>query len=122
MKKFFVLISVITLSSCGAIGIGSNHKTMIYNNSDDVITVTSDSGMYKVQPNNSMNIYSKESISIQNKNKNCSQVNVVRELNSGAVFLDIVPGILFGIVPIFVDAVTNNLYKMPESYSYSCAG
>jgi hypothetical protein len=122
MKKFFVLISVITLSSCGAIGIGSNHKTMIYNNSDDVITVTSDSGMYKVQPNNSMNIYSKESISIQNKNKNCSQVNVVRELNSGAVFLDIVPGILFGIVPIFVDAVTNNLYKMPESYSYSGAG
>ena len=53
---------------------------------------------------------------------NCSQVNVERELNSGAVFLDIIPGILLGIIPIFVDAVTNNLYRMPEAYSYSCAG
>lgn len=78
--------------------------------------------MYKVDPNNNINVYSKERISIQNKNKNCSQINVERELNSGAVFLDIIPGILFGIVPIVVDAVTDNLYRMPEAYSYGCAG
>lgn len=122
MKKIFLLLSILALSACGAMGIGSNHKTMVYNNSDDMITVTSDSGMYKVEPNNNINIYSKEHISIQNKNKNCSQVNVERELNSGAVFLDIIPGILLGIIPIFVDAVTNNLYRMPEAYSYSCVG
>lgn len=121
MKKILVLISMLALSACGAIGVGSNHKTMVYNNSDDTITVTSDSGIYKVKPNNNISIYSKEHISIQTKNANCSQVNVERELNSGAVFLDIIPGIFFGIIPIFVDAVTNNLYRMPEAYSYSCA-
>ena len=121
MKKIFVLLSVL-LSAFGAIGIGSNHKTMVYNNSDDLITVSSDSGIYRLEPNSNINIYSQERISIQNKNKNCAQVNIERELNSGAVILDIMPGIVFGIVPIFVDAVTNNLYRMPDAYSYSCAG
>lgn len=120
MKKIFVLCSVLLLAACGAMGIGSNHKTMIYNNSSDVINVTADSGIYKVKPDENLQIYSKEQISIANKNSKCPQVNVARELNSGAVFLDIIPGILFGIIPIFVDAVTNNLYKMPEAYSYSC--
>ena len=108
------------LTSCGAVGIGSNHRTTVYNNSSDVISVTSDSGMYKIKPDESMQIYSKEQIFIANKNSKCPQVNVERQLNSGAVFLDIIPGVLLGIVPIFVDAVTNNLYKMPEAYSYSC--
>ena len=121
MKKIASLLCVFALSGCGAIGIGSNHETMIYNNSSDVISVTSDSGMYKIKPEHSMSIYSKEKILIQNKNSQCPQVNVSRELNSGAVILDIVPGILFGIVPVFVDAVTNNLYRMPEMYSYTCA-
>ena len=121
MKKMLMLCAALFLASCGAIGIGSNHETMVYNNSNDVINVTSDSGMYKIKPDQNMNIYSKEKIFIQNKNSNCPQVNVQREINSGAVFLDIIPGIFFGIVPIFVDAVTNNLYRMPEAYSYSCA-
>lgn len=120
MKKILMLCSVLLLTACGAIGIGSNHKTMLYNNSSDVINVTADSGIYKVNPDESLQIYSKEQISIANKNSKCPQVNVERELNSGAVFLDIIPGIFFGIVPIFVDAVTNNLYKMPETYSYNC--
>lgn len=115
-----VLCGLLVLSVCGAMGIGSNHETMVYNNSNDVISVTSDSGMYKIKPEHSMNIYSKEKIFIQNKNSQCPQVDVVREVNSGAVFLDIIPGILFGIIPVFVDAVTNNLYRMPEAYSYSC--
>jgi hypothetical protein len=34
--------------------------------------------------------------------------------------LDIIPGFMFGIIPIFVDAVTNNLYHMQESYYYTC--
>ena len=120
MKKMLVLCGLLFLSACGAIGIGSNHETMVYNNSNDVISVTSDSGVYKIKPEHSMNIYSKEKIFIQNKNSQCPQVDVVREVNSGAVFLDIIPGILFGIIPVFVDAVTNNLYRMPEAYSYSC--
>lgn len=114
------LFAVLFLASCGAMGIGSNHETMVYNNSNDVINITSDSGMYKLKPESSMRVYSKENISIQTKNSQCPQVNVVRELNSGAVFLDIIPGVLLGIIPIFVDAVTNNLYRMPEAYSYSC--
>jgi len=122
MKKICVLVGILFLASCGAIGIGSNHKTMVYNNSDDVITVTANSGVYKLEPNDGKQIYSKDDILIQNKNKKCAQVNVEREVNSAAVLLDIVPGILFGIVPIFVDAVTNNLYRMPDAYSYSCAG
>jgi len=120
MKKILVLCGLLVLSACGAMGIGSNHETTVYNNSNDVISVTSDSGMYKIKPEHSMNIYSKEKIFIQNKNSQCPQVDVVREVNSGAVFLDIIPGILFGIIPVFVDAVTNNLYRMPEAYSYSC--
>ncbi len=119
MKKF-LLCAMFLLTSCGAVGIGSNHRTTVYNNSSDVISVTSDSGMYKIKPDESMQIYSKEQIFIANKNSKCPQVNVERQLNSGAVFLDIIPGVLLGIVPIFVDAVTNNLYKMPEAYSYSC--
>ena len=122
MKKIFLLLSVLALSACGAMGIGSNHKTMVYNNSDDTITVTANSGVYKLEPNDGKQIYSKDDIFIQNKNKKCSQVSVEREVNSAAVFLDIIPGILFGIIPIFVDAVTNNLYRMPDTYSYSCAG
>ena len=122
MKKVLILCGVLVLASCGAIGIGSNHKTMVYNNSDDVITVTANSGVYKLEPNDGKQIYSKDDIFIQNKNKKCSQVNVEREVNSAAVFLDIIPGFMLGIIPIFVDAVTNNLYRMPDTYSYSCAG
>ena len=120
MKNVFILCSVVLVASCGAIGIGSNHETMVYNNSDHVINVTADSGVYKINPDQNMRIYSKENISIQTKNSKCPQVNVTREINSGAVFLDIIPGILLGIIPVFVDAVTNNLYRMPEAYSYSC--
>jgi len=121
MKKICLLGLSLLLASCGAIGIGSNHKTTIYNNSNNMINVTADSGMYKIKPSENMQIYSKEEISISNKNSGCPQVNVTREVNSGAVLLDIVPGFIFGIVPIFVDAVTNNIYRMPEVYSYSCA-
>ncbi len=120
MKKIYLLVLPLLLASCGAIGIGSNHKTMIYNNSNNTISVTADSGTYKIKPDENMQIYSREEISISNKNTMCPQAIVTRELNSGAVFLDIIPGFVFGIVPIFVDAVTNNLYRMPESYSYSC--
>ena len=120
MKKIVVLFSVFTLAGCGAVGIGSNHKTMLYNNSNDVISVVADSGTYKIKPDASLQIYSREEIAIQNKNSSCPQVTIARQLNSAAIFLDIIPGIMFGIVPIFVDAITNNLYKMPETYSYSC--
>lgn len=120
MKKYSILFCCIFLASCGAIGIGRNHRTNIYNNSNDVISVTADSGTYKIKPDQNMQIYSKEEISIHNKNSKCPQVNINQEVNSGAVILDIIPGVLLGIIPLFVDAISNNIYRMPEAYSYSC--
>ena len=122
MKKLVIASGLLALSACGAIGIGSNHRTMVYNNSNDLITVTSDSGSYKVEPNMNVNVYSKEQIAIQNKNANCSQINIQSELNSGALILDIIPGLALGIIPILVDAISGDLYRMPKSYSYDCAG
>ena len=121
VKKLVVLFCVLLLSACGTMGVGSNHRTMVYNNSNDDITVTADSGIYKIKPENSLDIYSKEQISIHNKNSACPQVNVERRLNVGAICLDVFPGFLLGIIPIFVDAVTSNLYHMPDSYSYTCS-
>lgn len=120
MKNIICIGLALVLASCGAIGIGSNHETTIYNNSKNTISVTADSGMYKIKPGQDMRIFSRNDIMIQNPNLQCPQVGIPRELNSGAVFLDIIPGFIIGIVPIFVDAVTNNLYRMPEAYSYSC--
>lgn len=31
MKKLVIILNMLLLASCGAMGIGSNHKTMIYN-------------------------------------------------------------------------------------------
>ncbi len=120
MKNLLCLAVCIVLTACGAIGIGSNHNTMVYNNSTDVITVSADSGIYKIKPDSALNIYSAEDITINSADKNCSQTNIVRQLNTPAVILDVFPGFFLGIIPILVDAVSNNLYKMPSTYSYSC--
>ena len=120
MRKLAILCSVGVLASCGAICVGSNHETNIYNNSDEMITVSADSGIYKIKPEQSMKIYSANEMTITSKNTDCPSPTVPRNLNTGAVVLDVFPGFLLGIIPVFIDAVTNNLYKMPESYSYSC--
>lgn len=120
MKKIIALFTVLLLASCGAIGVGSNHQTMIYNNSSDTITASSTSGVYKIKPEASLAVYSTDEINIKSKNTKCQEPKITSKPNGGAIFLDVIPGILLGIIPLFVDAVTNNLYHMPESYYYTC--
>lgn len=121
MRKICVLGAfALCLASCGTIGIGSNHDTMIYNNSDKPIVVSADSGVYKINPEQSMQVYSGNDMTITSKNTNCPSAVVMRSANTAAVVLDVFPGFVFGIIPILVDAISNNLYKMPDTYSYSC--
>ena len=58
MKKFGVLPILFALSACGTLGIGSNHETRLYNNSKNTITVSADSGVYKIKPDQDMVIFS----------------------------------------------------------------
>ena len=120
MKKLFVLAMILILASCGTMGVGSNHQTNVYNNSDNTISVKADSGTYKIKPDESMTIFSANDITITSKKKTCSETTVMRTPNTPALILDVVPGFFLGIVPILVDAISNNLYRMPETYSYSC--
>ena len=120
MKKLFALCVTFSLVACGTIGIGSNHKTEVYNNSANTISVKSDSGVYKIKPETSMSVSSANDITITSAKKSCSESIIARTPNVAAIVLDVVPGFFFGIIPIVVDAISNNLYKMPETYSYNC--
>ena len=122
MKRFLILSALLSLSACGTIGIGSNHKTKIYNKSNDTITVSADSGVYKIKPEQDMVVHSNNDLSIKSTNVNCPETTVVRKANTAAIILDIFPiGWILFPIPILVDAVSNNMYKMPSTYSYSCA-
>ena len=123
MKKFVILSILFALSACGTIGIGSNHETRLYNNSKNTITVSADSGVYKIKPEQDMVIYSNNDFTIKSSNSTCTEKTVMRELNAPAVILDVLlPTSWFvGVLPVlFVDAISNNMYRMPEAYSYSC--
>jgi len=120
MKKIISVLCLFLLTACGTIGIGSNHQTTIYNNSLTPISVKADSGTYKIKPEESVSVASANDITITSKNNNCEESIVTRKANVPALLLDVVPGFLFGIIPILVDAISNNLYRMPETYSYSC--
>ena len=120
MKKLFVLFLLVVLSACGTIGIGSNHQSTVYNNSENTINVKSDTGVYKIKPESSMTVSSANDITITSTKKMCAESTVARTPNTAAMILDVFPGFIIGIVPILVDAISNNLYKMPDSYSYSC--
>ncbi len=120
MKKIIALFTVLLLASCGVVGVGKNHQTIIYNNSSDTITASATSGVYKIKPETSLTVYSTDGIDIKSKNAKCQEPKITSNPNGAAIFLDIIPGFMFGIIPIFVDAVTNNLYHMPESYYYTC--
>ena len=112
---------ILGISSCGTIGIGSNHETTIFNNSSDTISMSSDNVIFKIKPNEKIHVRAGNSITIKTPNDNCPQPIIARRPNSAAIFLDIFPGIIFGIVPLAADAITNNLYKMPRQYTYTCA-
>lgn len=121
MKKFGILPILFALSACGTLGIGSNHETRLYNNSKDTITVSADSGVYKIKPDQDMVIFSNNDLTIKSSNSACSEKTVMRQLNTHAVILDVFPiGWMVGILPVFIDAISNNMYRMPEAYSYSC--
>ena len=123
MKKFVILSILFALSACGTIGIGSNHETRLYNNSKNTITVSGDSGVYKIKPEQDMVIYSNNDLTIKSSNSTCNEKTVMRELNAPAVILDVLlPTSWFvGVLPVlFVDAISNNMYRMPKTYSYSC--
>ena len=121
MKKFGILPILFVLSACGTLGIGSNHETRLYNNSKDTITVSADSGVYKIKPDQDMVIFSNNDLTIKSSNSACSEKTVMRQLNTLAVILDVFPiGWMVGILPVFIDAISNNMYRMPEAYSYSC--
>ena len=122
MKNCLLFIALVMLSACGTIGIGSNHETHLYNNSNSTITVSADTGVYKVKPDHDIIIYSNNDLTVQSANADCPETKVIRQLNTPAVILDVLPiGWLFGILPVFIDAVSNNMYRMPHSYSYTCA-
>ena len=120
MKKIIGLIFAFVLASCGTIGIGSNHETNIYNNSDSVINVKADSGVYKIEPKSSMVVTSKNNVEIISKDKSCASTFVKKIPNSLAITLDWFPGIFALGIPAIIDECANNLDKMPKSYSYSC--
>ena len=119
MKKL-ILLSTILLVSCGTIGIGSNHMVNVYNGSDDVITATGDMGAIKIQPETTYSLKSSQDIMLNSGNKKCNSLTIQRQPNTPAIILDVIPGIIFGIIPILVDAVSGNLYKMPSTYTYQC--
>ena len=74
----------------------------------------------QISSNKNLVVYSDNNLSISNPRSNCPQVNINNKPNTTAIILDVFPGFMFGIIPIFVDAVTDNLYKMPSSYAYNC--
>lgn len=119
MKKL-ILLTTILLVSCGTIGIGSNHMVNVYNGSDDVITATGEMGAIKIQPQTTSALKSSQDVMLNSSNKKCNSLAIQREPNTPAMILDIIPGIIFGIIPILVDAVSGNLYKMPSNYTYQC--
>jgi hypothetical protein len=119
MKKL-ILFSTIILSGCGTMGIGSNHMINVYNGSDDVITATGDMGAVKIQPQTTSALKSGQDVMLNSSNKKCNSLAIQREPNTPAMILDVIPGFIFGIIPILVDAVSGNLYKMPSSYTYQC--
>ena len=120
--KIYQMLFILLLAACGTMGIGSNHTVNILNDSGDTIMVTGERGMQRIPANESMEVTSRRNIQIVSPNKHCDSPNVVTELNTPALILNIVPGVLlFGIVPLFVDAVTGNLTRMPENYTFACA-
>ena len=120
MKKVFILFLSVLLVSCGTMGIGSNHNVNIHNDSDDFIIATGTSGSVKIAPNTAREIESFDNITLKSNDENCDVLVVSRRANTAAIVLDVFPGFFIGIIPILIDAVSNNLYKMPSNYYYQC--
>ncbi len=119
-NKIYNIITLFSLTACGAMGFGKNNTINIYNNSDEEISINAYGGM-KVQPKSSTIVQGHKNLLISSKNNQCFPLNIEKETNSQAVILDIIPGVLLGgIIPIIVDAATDNLTTYPESIIYNC--
>ncbi|MCL2331356.1 MAG: hypothetical protein FWC61_02310 [Proteobacteria bacterium] len=119
--KIYPMLAIFALAACGTIGIGSNHTVSILNESADVITVTGERGTQRIQAGATTDVTSRRTVSITSANAKCDSPNIVPELNTPALVFNIFPGLLLGIIPLFVDAITGNLTRMPESYTFMCA-
>ena len=121
MKRTIITATMLPLLlSCGTIGIGANDTVNVFNQSKDTISVIGARGVSRIVSNSSTTVSGKDYMQINSSNPNCNSTSIPRETNSAAVVLDIIPGLVFGIIPIIVDAVTSNLSRMPESYTYNC--
>jgi len=118
--KIYPMLAILTLAACGTMGIGSNHTVSIVNESQDVITVTGERGTQRIQAGATADVVSRRTVSITPANAKCDSPNIVPELNTPALVFNIVPGFMLGIIPLFVDAITGNLTRMPESYTFMC--
>jgi len=120
MKSYVLLLALPILAACGTLGIGANSTTNIRNDSDAPITVTGQRGMQRIAAGENADITSKTPIRIQSSNAKCDSPNVVSEINTPALILNIVPGLVLGVIPLFVDAITGNLSRMPQSFTFVC--
>ena len=119
--KIYQVLFLFPLAACGTIGIGSNHTVNIFNDSKDVIMVTGERGTQRIPAGDTVNITSRRTIQVVSVNKNCDSPNIVAELNTPALLLNIFPGLALGIIPLFVDAVTGNLTRLPDSFTFMCS-
>lgn len=120
MKNAFLFLSLLALCSCGTIGIGKNRDITIHNASKDVVIVKSTQGTTKVQPGSDVKLYTNKDVEIESTNKKCDSANIAKETNTAALVLDIIPGIIFNIIPLIIDGTTGDLYRMPDTYMYDC--
>jgi hypothetical protein len=118
MKKLIALCFL--LSACGAIGIGKNTGVTVYNNSESEITARGNLGNFKIQPGDYAMIQSESEIQLHNANKKCAPQVIPTKFNTVAVVLDIVPGFVFGIIPLLVDLVAEGHKTLPSTFSYDC--
>ena len=119
--KIYHFAFLLTLASCGTMGIGSNHTVNVFNDSEDTIMAIGERGTQRISAGESVQVTSRRTVQIVSKNRSCDSPNIVTEINTPALVFNIVPGILaFGIIPIFVDAVTGNLTRLPENFVFEC--
>lgn len=118
--RISTMVMIFMLCGCGVIGIGSNHDVTIHNQSNDVIFAIGDMGRMKIQPNALMEMHTAKDILLVSRNDICDELTVRRRLNRAAVFLDVFPGLFLGIIPLLVDSMAGDLYKMPREFTYNC--
>ena len=120
MNRFLIMIGVLALAGCGTMFTNSNQIINIKNDSGDAIYATTENGKLNIPVGSSVAVKSYKNVPITSKNAACQNLIIEREPNFAAIVLDIFPGILIGVLPFFIDALTGNLYQLPESYVYTC--